>query len=41
VIAIPDDNSGERVHTVVVTESSAAATPDELMNSCREHIVDY
>jgi acyl-CoA synthetase (AMP-forming)/AMP-acid ligase II len=41
VIGIPDDYWVERVHAVVVLKKGAQATPEELIDLCKEHIAHY
>jgi long-chain acyl-CoA synthetase len=41
VIGIPSEQWGESVHAVVVLKDGEAATPEELIAFCREHIGGY
>lgn len=41
VIAVPDEQWGERVHAVIVPEPGAAPTLEELRAFCRERIAGY
>lgn len=41
VIGVPDELYGEEVAAFVVLNDGVAATADELMSFCREHLADY
>jgi len=41
VIGVPDRRMGEQVRAYVELKSGAAATPDELMAYCRQHLAAY
>lgn len=41
VIGIPDDKWGESIHAVVTLRDGQTASPDEVINYCREHIAHY
>ncbi|MCF2533957.1 acyl-CoA synthetase [Yinghuangia soli] len=41
VIGLPDDKWGERVHAVVVLQTGARATEDEIRNHVRDRIAGY
>jgi acyl-CoA synthetase (AMP-forming)/AMP-acid ligase II len=41
IIGVPDDKWGETVKAVVALKADAAATEDELIEYCREHLAKY
>jgi long-chain acyl-CoA synthetase len=41
VFGVPDEQWGEAVHAVVVLRAGATATPDDLVEHCKQHIGGY
>ncbi|WP_158969966.1 long-chain-fatty-acid--CoA ligase [Chachezhania sediminis] len=41
VIGVPSDKWGEQVHAIVIARKDHAATPDEIIVHCRQHISGY
>jgi len=40
-IGVPDDYSGERIKAYVVLKEGETATPEEIIDYCKEHLVKY
>jgi len=41
VIGVPDAKWGERVHAVIILHDSAASTPNEILDWCKDRIAGY
>jgi acyl-CoA synthetase (AMP-forming)/AMP-acid ligase II len=41
IVGVPDDKWGERVHAFVILHDGMTATPDELIDWCRDRIAPY